>query len=366
MMDARMLTKQALAGLATVALLAGCAAGATVAPSPTTSAPASPAMTRPSSPATSPTLAARPSATTTSVAGTAACPTDEPGTATTVADGYQQFRGGTLVCTVTTGDPRVSGTETASPWNVDMWGKLDSVATVQWGKLRLENAGGAWEGTGSGVYSSDRGDIVVSWFNGIGGYAGLGYFELRTGKEPNTVRGLIFPGDPPNPTGLPPVVGPMPSPNVSDTPRPVPAASPSAIAYGPASVDEGYSEYTYVDMEGGVYAGNNLVNDPRVSGKFLGPSWTLNLWGGTSDTLGSGTQWGASRIDAADGSWEGVATGILDSGGDVIAIWSKGTGAYAGLTYFLLLARPDLFGPNPGLDVTGAWGQVFPGDPPTP
>jgi hypothetical protein len=57
---------------------------------------------------------------------------------------------------------------------------------------------------------------------------------------------------------------------------------------------------------------------------------------------------------------------MLDEGGDVIAGWCKGTGGYAGLSYFQLLARPDLFGPNPGVNVTGVFGQVFPGDPPTP
>ena len=65
-----------------------------------------------------------------------------------------------------------------------------------WGTARLENAGGAWEGTGSGVYSSDRGDIIAFWYRGTGGYAGLSYFELWTGSDPWKIRGQILPGDP--------------------------------------------------------------------------------------------------------------------------------------------------------------------------
>jgi hypothetical protein len=364
-MNAHLPARRLLVGMAAMVLLAGCGAGATVAPSSTTPAPAStaPVATAPLSPTASPTPAAV--AKTTSVAGTATCPTGLVGYSSTGSDGLQHFRGGTLTCTVTTDDPRVSGTETGSPWNRDTWGKTDSVATVQWGTTRLENAGGAWEGTGSGVYSSDRGDIVVSWYKGTGGYAGLGYFELRTGKTPMAIRGLIFPGDPPNLAGLPPVTGPAPSPNVPATPTPVPSPTRKAIAYGPVSVVQGTSEYTFVDIVGNTFAGNETVNNPRVSGAFLAPSWTLNFWGATGDSPGSGTQSGPSRLENAGGTWEGVGSGIYDNS-DVIAIWYKGSGSYAGLSYFELVARSDLFGPTAGGIVTGVFGQVFPGDPPTP
>ncbi len=272
-------------------------------------------------------------------------------------------------CTVTTDDPRVSGTETSAAWKLTAWGKvawgtLVDGAGIQSGPLRIENAGGAWIGNGSGTYSSDRGDIVVSWYKGTGGYAGLGYFELRTGKGTYSIRGLIFPGDPPNLAGLPPVTGLAPSPNVPAAPTPVPTSTPKALAYGPVSVVQGTSEYTYVDLAGGTYAGNDTVNDPRVSGTFLGPSWTMKRWGATSDSLGAGTQWGPSRLETAGGTWEGVGSGIYDEGGDVIAIWYKGSGSYAGLSYFELLARSDLFGAT--MTGTGVFGEVFPGDPPTP
>ena len=117
------------------------------------------------------------------------------------ADGVQHFREVDFKCTMRTDDPRVSGTHTSGAWNVDWWGEADlsSGALVQWGTPRLENAGGTWEGTGSGVYSSDRGDTIAFWYRGIGGYAGLAYFEMWTGQEPWEIQGQIFPGDPPTP-----------------------------------------------------------------------------------------------------------------------------------------------------------------------
>ncbi len=130
------------------------------------------------------------------VTGTGTCPRADLGNATTDADGATHYRGGTFVCTVATDEPRVSGTETAS-WNMDLWGTAGNGALVQWGTARLKNDGGAWEGSGSGVYSSDRGDIIAFWYSGTGGYAGLSYFELWTGREPWTIQGQIFPGDPP-------------------------------------------------------------------------------------------------------------------------------------------------------------------------
>ncbi len=346
---------RALVGLTVVALLAGCAGGATFAPSSTTPAPATTAPVATATPR--PTTTQTPSAATTvtPVAGTGTCPTADLGSPTTGADGVTHYRGGTFICDVTTDDPRVSGTETAA-WNMDLWGTLEDGAVVVWGTSRLENSGGAWEGTGSGVGSSDRRDIIAFWYKGTGGYAGLGYFALWTGWDPWTIRGQIFPGDPPNVAGLSTVTGPDPTPNLPTSP-PMPASTPAAIAYGPVAVVRGTHVYTVVDIGGGTYAGIDTVNDPRVSGTFLSPSWTLNFWGTTSDDLGSGTQWGPTRLKNAGGEWQGVASGIYDDGGDVIAIWYTGTGGYAGLSYFELWT---------GTDPWTIRGQIFPGDPPTP
>lgn len=40
---------------------------------------------------------------------------------------------------------------------------MNKGALVQWSTPRLENAGGAWEGTRSGVFCTDRGDIIAVW-----------------------------------------------------------------------------------------------------------------------------------------------------------------------------------------------------------
>jgi hypothetical protein len=81
---------------------------------------------------------------------------------------------------------------------MDVWGTLEQGAGVQWASVRLENAGGAWEGRAMGVASlPGRGDTIVIWYKGTGGYAGLSYFELITGLPPTAkIRGQIFPGDP--------------------------------------------------------------------------------------------------------------------------------------------------------------------------
>jgi hypothetical protein len=138
------------------------------------------------------------------VKGTAVCPgldfdfTTDPDGTQHVRDDYHANR-----CTVETDDPRVSGVR-SSTWNMDLWGNPDAGqwAVVQWGTPRLENAGGAWEGRATGISSSPgRGDIIVNWYKGTGGYAGLGYFELWTGglDGPWKVQGEVFPGDPPTP-----------------------------------------------------------------------------------------------------------------------------------------------------------------------
>jgi hypothetical protein len=105
-----------------------------------------------------------------------------------------------IKCIDKTDDPRVSGTLTASA-NVDVWGRLDNGAGVQWASVRLENGGCAWEGRAMGVASlPGRGDTIVVWYRGSGDYAGLSYFERITGSFPTyKIPGQIFPGDPPTP-----------------------------------------------------------------------------------------------------------------------------------------------------------------------
>jgi hypothetical protein len=349
-----------LAGFASMTLLAACAAGASPTPPPASPTPTS----KPSAVVATPTPAPTPGAVSygpvTVVTGTGTCPTADLGSATTDADGVTHYRGGIFRCTMTTGDPRVSGTETA-PWNMDLWGTADDGALVQWGTSRLENDEGAWEGTGSGVYSSDRGDIIAFWYKGTGGYAGLSYFELWTGQEPWTIQGQIIPGDPPNPTGALPVAGAAPAPTAPADGTTAP--TPTAIAYGPVSVVTGMESCSaaggtaklgpngtsfYRDE---VIRCTDTANDPRVSGRWTG-TWN-------EDNLnGAIVQWGVGRLTNAGGAWEGRSAGIRWGDGEIqFATWWTGTGGYAGLAYFQV---------STGTELEPFHGQIFPGTPPTP
>lgn len=373
-MRGRIATRRLLVGLTVMFLLAGCSVGAT----PTPAATATPA------PAASATAAHSPSGTAvhyspvTEVTGTVTCPTADLGTATTDTDGITHYRGGTFRCGVTTDDPRVDGTETAS-WNMDLWGTADDGAAVQWGTTRLANDGGAWEGTGSGVYSSDRGDIIADWYKGTGGYAGLGYFELWTGNMPWTISGLIFPGDPPNLASMPPAATPAPQPTPIASPTAILPPTATAIAHGPVSVVTGTHVFTTTDLgvstagpdgltsyRNGTFTGNDTANDPRASFTWTGSPWAMDLWGTFSD--GGGIEWGASRDENAGGTWECSGSGIFSSDReDTIAIWCKGTGGHAGLAYFELITASDPFGLIPSDEPNRLiHSEIFPGNPPTP
>jgi hypothetical protein len=117
------------------------------------------------------------------------------GNMTDAGDGLTQWRDGTVLCGDTVNDARMSGAYSAT-WNIDHW---PDDALVQWGNARFANSGGAWTGLGSGVYSPDRGDIIVWWWTGTEGYAGLAAFEAVTGSGTWAIEGQIFPGSPPQP-----------------------------------------------------------------------------------------------------------------------------------------------------------------------
>jgi hypothetical protein len=331
--------RRLLAGLVSLALLAGCGAGAS--PTPATFGPV------------------------TVVTGTSRCPgldfawtTDADGTKH-IRDDYHADR-----CMVTTDDPRVSGNR-SSTWNMDLWGRLGiSHELVQWGTQRLENDGGAWEGSATGVanYPSSPGDIIVHWYRGTGGYAGLSYFELWTGFEPWKIRGQIFQGDPPPPYAE--------GTTITRLPAEGPVADDAvAVVTGTATCPTGDFGTPTTDADGVHHYRDMLwkckvrTDDPRVTGTEIAP-WNQDLWGtfdkGTRMPVsGAAVQWGTARLENDGGAWEGTGSGVWSSDrGDILAIWYKGTGAYEGLSYFELW--------------TGRYepwkiqGLIFPGDPPTP
>ena len=362
-MNARDTAGRLLFGLTVMALLGGCAAGASPTPAPATPMNAPSAAVATPAPAPTPTASAAGPMTfgpVTVVTGTESCPGLNPDW-TRDPNGTWHVRDQTVECIDSTDDPRVSGTHTAT-WNMDVWGALDqgAGAGVQWGAVRLENAGGAWEGQLSGVASlPGRGDIIVIWYKGTGGYAGLAYFELLSGSDPWKIQGQVLPGDPPPPyagggttTARPEASGPV-------------ANDAVAVVTGTADCPGLGFDFT-ADADGIWHVRDDYhadrctvtTDDPRVTGA-RSSTWNFDLWGNPNAGVGAGVQWGTPRLENDGGAWEGRATGVvsLPGRGDIIVNWYRGTGGYEGLAYFELWTG------------SGPWtiqGQVFPGDPPTP
>jgi hypothetical protein len=339
-MNARDAGRRLLVGCVTGALLTGCGAGAS-----TTSHPAAP----------TPTSVTHKSVTL--VTGTHQC----PGVSwdwTTDPDGTLHLRDLSIECTDKTDDPRVSGSHKASA-NMDVWGTLANGAGVQWASVRLENAGGAWEGRQLGVASlPGRGDIMEFWYRGTGGYEGLSYFALVTGSEPWKIQGQIFPGDPPAPY----VEGTAITRLQADGPVAVDAA---AVVTGTA-VCPGLDFTFTTDAEGAQHVRDDYhadrctvtADDPRVSGHRTS-TWNIDLWGSVNAGRWRLVQWGTVRLENAGGAWEGRAAGVASypERGDIFVNWYEGTGGYEGLGYFELWT---------GFEPWKIRGEIFPGDPPTP
>jgi hypothetical protein len=348
-------------------LLAGaCAAGATPSQAPTpTAAPAAAAT-----PAPTPAPIAYGPATV--VKGTESCDFETKGTVTPVGE-TSEYRGAVLTCTDTSNDSRVSGPVTYT-WAYDGW---EQGATVQWGTGRLENAGGAWDGTMTGSYSNANGDLLLFWFEGSGGYEGLSY-AMWAVLPPAAVawtypvRGIIFPGSPPAPK---PASAVSAAPGAMPTPTAAPAASstPVPIAYGPATVVSGTeacdvkegSSMTDPDGtvrdRGSVLTCTDTLNDPRVSGTAV-LTWNYDLWG--SGMQIAHVQWGTGRIENAGGAWDGTYTGSFSTAsGDILLFWYEGTGGYDGLAYGMWAVIPIVEGGSFTYPVRGI---VFPGSPPAP
>jgi hypothetical protein len=140
----------------------------------------------------------------TEVTGTEECGLNE-GELTTDADGTMHYREGSAVCSVKNSDPRVAGGGFYT-WERDAWESDDAGAAVQWGKGTLENSGGKWVGTYTGIVTSATGDLITFWYTGTGDYEGLSYFMWQEvpvvnglSQQPGTTHGLIFPGKPPTP-----------------------------------------------------------------------------------------------------------------------------------------------------------------------
>jgi len=112
----------------------------------------------------------------------------------TAEDGTVTARGGGFVCSVAANDPRVAGTARYT-LNMNRWGTSEAHGSqVQWGTIRIENAGGAWATDYVGVYTTATGDVGAAMFTGSGGYAGLSYYRWSAAYGSSwATKGLIFP-----------------------------------------------------------------------------------------------------------------------------------------------------------------------------
>ena len=353
-MNARDAGRRLLAGVVSVALLAGCAAGASPTPVPATPTP----IVTPSAAVATPTPTPSPMPVTygpvTLVTGTHACP-GVNWAWTTDPDGTLHLRDLPIECIDTTDDPRVSGTHTASA-NMDVWGTLDNGAGVQWASVRLENAGGAWEGRQLGVASlPGRGDSMEFWFTGTGGYEGLSYFALYSGSEPWKIQGQIFPGDLPPPYAE--------GTTITRLQADGPVADDAVAVVTGTAVCPGLDFTFTTDPDGTQHVRDDYhadrctvtTDDPRVSGHRTS-TWNIDRWRHVGWGL---VQWGTVRLENDGGAWEGRAAGVASypERGDIFVNWYRGTGGYGGLSYFELWTWYE------------PWkiqGQIFPGDPPTP
>jgi hypothetical protein len=108
-----------------------------------------------------------------------------------------QMRGVHAAATERIDDPRLSGTATIDG-NVDVYG----TEAVQWGTFRIENDGGAWEGTYRGVIYGGTQESGTVWLAGSGDYDGLSCYWTFGGSNSDLVleiEGLLFPGEAPAP-----------------------------------------------------------------------------------------------------------------------------------------------------------------------
>jgi hypothetical protein len=201
--------------------------------------------------------------------------------------------------------------------------------------------------------------------------------RLLVGLAALALAGGCASGANPTPLAVSPTTTTMPSAAVAS---PTPNTSPSLraaivsgpITYGPVTVVNGTAVCPTADIgtattdadgvrhfRGGTFKCTTTMDDPRVSGAHSTSVLNLDMWGEADLSRLALVQWATVKLENDGGAWEGQLTGVasLPDRGDIIAIWYKGTGGYAGLSYFELWT---------GQEPWQLQGQIFPGDPPTP
>jgi hypothetical protein len=186
--------------VAAVALLAAACSGAAATGTPVVTVSPTNAAAPSDSPAATFALIPTPNPTTDGVGpeyvtGVSSLTVTKPGTETVVGD-VTQLRGQEMVDSGPMNDPRLVGTSHLT-LNADIYGAVGS----EWGTTRIENAGGAWEGTWTGAaWNTGSATTVSGWLVGSGAYAGYTYYFHAFGaSNPYQMEGIIFKGAPPMP-----------------------------------------------------------------------------------------------------------------------------------------------------------------------
>jgi hypothetical protein len=164
------------------------------------------------------------------------------------------------------------------------------------------------------------------------------------------------------PTPAPTVADPAPTQALTEHPTatPIPMTDGKGPEYvvGTSSLNvtkDGTSTVVgdVTQLRGQEMTAPGTMNDPRLTGVS---HIVLN-----ADIHGSvASEWGTSRIETADGAWEGTWTGASWNAGAATSVggWLVGSGAYEGYTYYF-----HVFGPSMPFQVEGI---IFPGPPPAP
>lgn len=182
----------------------------------------------------------------------------------------------------------------------------------------------------------------------LGLLVGLLAWSVSVGGQPRDPRSFV--------------AAPTPTPSATLTPTPTPTTDGQGDEYvtGIATVrlttpttNTVVGEATHV--RGGVMTIEASMNDPRVSGT------ATFAFGADLYPAAVGPDWGAYRLVASGGTWEGTCRGAgwQDGGVGVMACWLTGSGAFAGYTYYLQAASTSV-----SLDTLQLDGLIFPGSPP--
>lgn len=138
------------------------------------------------------------------------CLTSAAGTTTRDSDDTLRVRDFEMECKVTNSDPRLAGTGYYTG-NVDRWmSSATEGVQLQWGTIRIENDGVAWETEYLGIYSDTTGDVGAELYVGTGDYEGLYYYQWVVGTfdPPWPTQGVIFPATVALPQSLVPSLTP--------------------------------------------------------------------------------------------------------------------------------------------------------------